>query len=230
MNFIFIDETGDPGKLSAEGSSTYFGMASISISKEDYNAFRMLLSQVHWLSGTATSISLRGDGSIRAQNVLRGLNELARNGLITASGLYIDKRDYGGRYIEWSDIDVAPKEWAYYLRNYLLRHLLEFHFKETTRTTEPIDLVLDRVSLNQNQQKNTFDYLNSQTDIPLRAKFGIPPVAYLTLADSEYVGGLEIAHVLADLLQQIAKENTTEKIKSLSSFMKTEHFFGHKQE
>jgi hypothetical protein len=84
--------------------------------------------------------------------------------------------------------------------------------------------------LNQNQQKNTFDYLNSQTDIPLRAKFGIPPVAYLTLADSEYVGGLEMAHVLADLLQQIAKENTTEKIRSLSSFMKTEHFIGHKQE
>ena len=54
-------------------------------------------------------------------------------------------------------------------------------------------------SLSESQRRNTIDYLNSKTEIPLRQQFRIPPVTYLTIANSEYIGGLEIAHVLADV-------------------------------
>jgi len=228
MNFVFVDDTGDAGKELSKGASAHFGMASLNIRDKDYEALRQLLSQIHWLSGTASIIGL-GKESVRALNLLRGLKELARYGIVTASGLYINKTEYGGRYLTWSDIDVPEGEWPYYLRNYLLRHLLESHFKALGTLTEPVDLVLDRVLLTESQRKNTFEYLNSQTAIPLRQAFTIPSIAHLTIADSEYVGGLEIAHVLADILKKHAKRAISRSETEVSDFIRIEEFVGDKK-
>ena len=61
MRYVFVDETGELGKrnMFSLGSTPYFGMAAISVLDKDYNALRLLLSQIHWLRGTATSIDLR---------------------------------------------------------------------------------------------------------------------------------------------------------------------------
>jgi len=228
MNFVFVDETGDPGSDISKGASLYFGMALLSVKDKDYKALRLLLSQIHWLRGTATSIELRITYN-KSLELMRGLKELASHGVISASGLCINKEDYGGRYLKWSDVDVLPEEWAYRLRNYLLRHLLEFHFAVSDTASEPVDLILDRVTLTEKQRKETLDYLNSRTAIPLREKFKIPPIKFLTLADSEYVGGLEIAHVLADILKETIKGDITPEVKAVSDFVRIKHFVGHKE-
>lgn len=228
MNFVFVDDTGDPGSQLSKGASAYFGMALLSVKDNDYEAVRFLLSQVYWLCGTAKSIVL-GQHYIRALNLLRGLQELAKNGIVFASGLYINKEKYGGRYLAWSDIEVPQSEWPYYLRNYLLRHLLEFHFGEVNKTTEPVDLALDRILLNESQRKNTFNYLNSKTAVPLKQPFAIPTIAHLTIADSEYVSGLQIAHVLADILKEHAAGTISNNLKKLSDFMRIKQFVGEKK-
>jgi len=228
VNFVFVDETGDPGSDISKGASLYFGMALLSVKDKDYKALRLLLSQIHWLRGTAPSIELRRTYN-KSLDLMRGLKELANHGVISASGLYINKEDYGGRYLTWSDVDVPPTEWTYYLRNYLLRHLLEFHFETVGTTDKPIDLVLDRVILTERQRENTYYYLNSKTEIPLRESFAIPPVKHLTICDSEYVGGLEIAHVLADILKETIKGDITPEVKAVSDFVRIKHFVGHKE-
>jgi len=228
VNFVFVDETGDPGSDISKGASLYFGMALLSVKDKDYKAGRLLLSQIHWLRGTATSIELRRTYN-KSLDLMRGLKELANHGVISASGLYINKEDYGGRYLTWSDFDVSPNEWPYYLRNYLLRHLLEFHFAVSDTASEPVDLILDRVTLTESQRRETLDYLNSRPAIQLREKFKIPPIEFLTLADSEYVGGLEIAHVLADILNETTKGNITPEVKAVSDFVRIKHFVGHKE-
>ncbi len=227
MNFVFVDETGDPGSDITKGASAHFGMALICIKDEDYEAFNLLLSQVHWLCGTAKSITL-GNKPVRALNLLRGLQELAKNGIISASGLFINKEKYGGRYLTWSDSNINPNEWRYYLRNYLLRHLLEFHFTENkTLLKEPIDLVLDRVMLSQSQYDNIFKYLNGKPDIPLKKPFEISPISYITISDSKYTGGLEVAHLLADILRDQAKGTLYPEIKQEAVFLKISEFIGH---
>ena len=156
-----------------------------------------------------------------------------RNKIISASGLYIEKEKYGGRYLKWCETEVPQSEWPYYLRNYLLRHLLEFHytvFDEFNDLSEPIDLVLDRVLLKEIQVKNTLDYLNSRIAIPLREEFKIPPIVHLTIADSHYVGGLEIAHLLAEVLRETAKGTLTPNIKGVSDFMRIEKFLGRRKD
>ena len=79
------------------------------------------------------------------------------------------------------------------------------------------------------QRGNTHDYLNSKTEIPLREPFSIPHVEYLTICDSEYVGGLEIAHALANILRETIKGAIAQEIKTVSDFMRIEHFIGHKK-
>ena len=230
MIFVFVDETGDPArrKILSSGSTPYFGMVAISIIDKEYSALRLLLSQIHWLRGTATSIELRRTYN-KSLDLMRGLRELANNGIILASGLFINKGDYGGRYLKWSDVDVPKREWRYYLRNYLLRHLLELHFSGNRSLVDTVDLVLDRVTLSESQRKETYDYLNSKTRQPLREPFAIPHIEYLTIGDSEYVGGLEIAHVLANILRGKIKGEITPEVTEVSDFVRIEHFVGHKE-
>jgi len=230
MIFVFVDETGDSGKrrILSYGSTPYFGMTAISIIDKEYDNLRLLLSQIHWLRGTATSITLRRTYN-KSLDLMRGLKELANHGVISASGLYINKEDYGGRFLKWSDVEVPRSEWVHYLRNYLLRHLLELHFSNNNSVTDSVDLVLDRINLAERQRRNTYNYLNSKTERPLRERFSIPPVEYLTIGDSEYVGGLEIAHVLADILKGTIKGTITPEVRAVSDFMRIEHFIGHKE-
>ena len=231
MIFVFVDETGDPGKrnILSCGSTPYFGMVAIGIMKKDYKALRFLLSQIHWLRGTASSIELPRTYN-KSLDLMRGLKELANHGVISASGLYINKEDYGGRYLKWSDVEAPQSEWAYYLRNYLLRHLLELHFSSTNPVTDSVELVLDRVILTESQRVNTYHYLNSKTEIPLRKPFSIPPVKHLTICDSEYVGGLETAHALASILRETIKGAISPEVKAVSNFLRIKHFVGHKKE
>jgi len=133
---------------------------------------------------------------------------------------------YGGHYFTWSETQTDKREWRYYLRNYILRHLLEFHFSNSTDLSDALDLVLDRVLLSESQRRNTFDYLNGKTAITLRKPFRIPPVSFLTIADSEYVGGLEIAYVLADVLRDTIKGNLNKKIIPLVDFIRIAYFKG----
>ena len=91
MIYVFVDETGEPGKgnIFSLGSTPYFGMAIVSILDSDYKALRLLLSQIHWLRGTATSIDLRRTYN-KSLDLMRGLKELANHGVILASGIFIN--------------------------------------------------------------------------------------------------------------------------------------------
>ena len=221
-----MDDRGDPGKDVSSGATPYFGMALISASRKNYTSIRRLLAQVHWLCGIATPIDVKGGESYRALNLLRGLKELEENGLISASSIYITKASYEGRYLTWSDYDILPNSWPYFLRNYILRHLLEFHFCSEEVLNDPVDLVLDRNVLNEEQLRNTYNYLNSKISPPLLKPFAIPPIQHITLVDSEYVGGIEVTHVLAEMLRRRIQNNITPLMLDLSCFMKVLHFEG----
>ncbi|MBA7559174.1 hypothetical protein ES708_00788 [subsurface metagenome] len=220
-----MDETGEPEKrnIFSPGSTSYFGLAAISIADRDYEALRLLLAQIHWLRGTATTID--STNHIWAFNFLRGLKELEAIGLISASALYIDKKDYKGRYLTWSDYNIHKDEWRYYLRNYLLRHLLEYHFNSCI-PNESVELIIDRIPLTESQLENTRNYLNSQTLPKESVPFAIPYIQHLTLPASEYVGGLEVAHLLADVLKRRIQNNIPPLMEELSRFVRTKHFLG----
>ncbi len=224
MIFILVDETGDPGK--AAGASEYFGYSILQVSSDDYHILNFLISQICWLCGSAKQTRW-GERPYRILNLLRGLKELANDDIIKASGLYIQKAKYCGAYLNWANYGIPSTEWPHYLRNYVLRHALEFHFMDYNTPDKPVEIILDRVIITEDQKINTGRYLNSETPKPLREKFKIPPILHFTLADSQYVRGLWVAHVLADMLRLQIKGEMNSMIEDLSSFMKTQCFLGH---
>jgi hypothetical protein len=119
---------------------------------------------------------------------------------------------------------------AYRLRNYLLRHLLEFHFSYDDVPKMETDIILDRWSLSERQHQETFNYLNSKTAVALEQPFALPEIAYLTIADNEYICGLELAHILADMVKKKATNKLSNKYSKLISFMRIKEFVGHQKE
>lgn len=226
MLFIFVDETGDPGKH----GSKYFGMALLEVHSDSYKATEGLVSAYRLLSGMFAELKELPQQYIVGVNLLRGIASLAEVNLVEASGLYINKGQYGGCYLTWSDYGIPESEWAYYLRNYLLRHLLEFHFTSKTALNGEVDLVLDRIKLTEQQRANTLSYLNSEIEIPLKQPFRIPRIEHLTIADSKYVGGLQIAHILAGLVNSSANDEVSgDQLELLNKFFKIKEFIGHKK-
>jgi hypothetical protein len=227
MYFLFVDETGDPGK---EGSKC-FGLAIMQVHSKCYDAIRRVLFSYRLLSGMFPEVKDLPQKPIAHLNLLRGISSLAEARLIEISGLFIDKSQYGGRYLQWIDEDneVSETEWPYYLRNYLLRHLLEMHYEGKTAVNEDVDLVLDRVMLTEAQRGNTLSYLNSKTHIPLRQPFAIPPIKHLTIADSKYVGALQLVHIVADVIKNCARGKLTSDQKELMASFKIAQFIGHRK-
>jgi hypothetical protein len=228
MYYLFVDETGDPG--AAEGSTIHFGFALLEVHSSKYGAIRHLMSQIRWLRGIfgdLDRLSPKRDDSVVA-DLIMGLNTLAEKDVIKASGIFINKERYGGQYLRWTDKDIKREDWSYYLRNYLLRHLLESHFESRNISdNDEIDLISDRVMLSESQRKNTISYLNSKTEMRLDRKFAIPPIKHLTVASADYVCGLEIAHILADIVKQKATGAMSEKYADLIRFIGIQDFQGH---
>ena len=230
MYFLFVDETGDPG--AAKGSTECFGFALLEVHSGKYSSIRHLMAQIRWLRGIfgdLDRLSPKRNDNVVA-DLIRGLNTLSSKEVIKASGIYIHKEHYGGQYLRWTDKDAKKEEWAYFLRNYLLRHLLEFHFEgREIPANDEVDMILDRVMLNEGQRKNTIAYLNSETAMRLERRFAIPPIKHLTVASADYVCGLEIAHILADIVKQKAMGEVSEKYGELIQFVRIKEFEGHKQ-
>jgi hypothetical protein len=226
MDFLFVDETGDPGR---EGSKC-FGLALLQVNSKCYMSIRRLLFSYRLLSGMFPEVKDLPQKPIAHLNLLRGISSLVEAGLVQVSGIYIYKERYGGRYLKWIDSGyaVAETEWRYYLRNYLLRHLLEMHFSDKPTPNEDTDLVLDRVMLTEAQRANTLSYLNGKTQIALRQPFVIPKIIHLTIADSEYVGALQLVHIIADLVKTCAIGNLSGESEKLSRLFRIVEFIGHK--
>jgi hypothetical protein len=219
--FIFVDETGDTG---VAGGSVHFGMALLHVKASDYESVRKLLATIRWAFSLYSEIKL-GTDKRPAQRLLEGLGVLSHEDLVRASGLCLVKEHYLGRYLSWCDLRVRRDEWSLYLRNYLLRHLLETHFAQAS-ADGPIEVILDKVSLSEPQRANLLAYLSDDATIPRSAAFNLPPIESITIADSRYVGGLQVAHVLAEVVKDVACDKLPNSASELVSFLSLSSFLG----
>lgn len=226
MDFVFVDETGDPGNPEiSPGSSAHFGLALLHVRSEDYKQIRRLLTIQRWSFEIFTEMKLALRDRL-FKNLMRGLKVLAEEDEVATSGLYILKNRYQGRYLSWAEDRISRDSWTMYLRNYLLRHLLEQHFSVHEAKSGQLDLILDRVDLSERQRSNVFDYLNSSPGTPLRERFKIPTIKYLTIADSEHVGGSQVAHSLAEIVSGFASERMSSELEQTVDFVSVACFLG----
>jgi len=227
LDYIFIDETGEPGP----SGSAHFGFGLLHVHSDNYKVITQLMAQVRWLCNIFSEIKRTEPGQeYRAERyILKGLQSLMAERTVFVSGFFINKEQYRGRYLRWCERpEVSEDDWAYYLRNYLLRHLLEFHFSYHELNARNIDIVVDRITLSESQRLNTLNYLTSK--VTLKEPFKLPNIQYFTIGDSKYICGLEVAHIIAGLVREQTLEAVKDSFCGFASFVPVIGFLGHMQD
>ena len=121
---------------------------------------------------------------------------------IWASVVYVDKLSYTGSYLKpggkrppsevmVNEFPQAPVRFrAVRFRNYILRRLLEHHFRRYQLRAKQYDLVLDRIELTREETENLRHYISGNRNIPTPT--------HITHAASIYVEGLQVVHHIAE--------------------------------
>jgi len=91
-------------------------------------------------------------------------------------------------------------------------------------------MVDNPVNPSESQRMETFNYLNSKTARPLEKPFALPEITHLTIADNEYICGLELAHILADVVKKKAEAKLSDEYSKFVEFIRIKEFIGHKKE
>jgi len=224
-HFVFVDDTGDPSP--AKGCSELFGFGILEVPVNKYAMIRQILAEERWRHRLYRDFEI-APTSQPCRNVLTQLAELAQAGLVCMSGFYLNKDQYAGRYLTWCDIGSAPRwQWPHRLRAYVLRKALEFHYDGRPIDDRSIDLVLDRIALSHRQRQNLEDYLTSQKGIVLNEPFHLPKIDYITISDSSYTGGLQLAHIMTDIVKRCAAGTLPADVPLLLQCFRVVEFTGH---
>lgn len=191
-DYLFVDESGDPGyaiePTSGELLSTpYYTSAVLHIVDDAFRYVNMHMSSFRFYSRLMNELKIPA-GREQFTILMEPIGVLAENGAgIFASVVYLDKRRYTGRYLKPGG--ERPQD-AVRFRNFVLRRLLEHHFRKYPLKSNVYDLVLDRFDMAKDEREGLTQYLARNCDIPTPN--------YMTHASSIYVEPLQIVHHIAN--------------------------------
>jgi len=204
--YLFIDESGDPGNGEGD-SSSYYAELSLHISNEGFPNFIRHAINWRYIRGLVGEMKRPPRGP-DMERFLRPFSELQRSGIIRCSSVYLIKDEYTGPYLKPS----SPRgENPILFRNFIHRQLLEHHFSLYPPATNNIELVFDRFEMSHEAIKNLEDYL--------RGNIRLPNFKHITHADSLYTEALQVASQLVNLVKDIPLGKAGLEQKALLSFI-----------
>lgn len=190
-DFIFIDEAGDPGPGGAS-SSNYFIAACVHITDARLPRLLQHFVNLRYFSDADGELKPLINNPRLRPRLIDVLRWHAEDGSASFSAVQVDKREYTGPYLR----DTGPKgRDSRRFMNRITRHLLEGHLSLHKPESPQCELVIDRVTMTLEQELNLRRYLQDN--------WKLPSFEHITLADSRYVEGLQIADLVASLVREI---------------------------
>lgn len=178
-DFIFIDESGDPGE-----ATEYFIVGLLHLTDESMKKINIHLGAFRYFATIKKEMKSTRLTKMQKEQLCNILKlSLTENVFIRASVVYVRKDDYEGNYLfdKFGYSRDATK-----FRHFITRKLLEFHFKENKVQSDEIELVIDRFHSSEFKEKQLKKYLRSK-------EFErIPPLLHIIQADSRYVELLQV--------------------------------------
>ena len=194
-DYIFVDESGDPGYARDPQSgqllsSNFYIAAALHLSDDAFGGLNKHLAAFRYYSGLNRELKFppSREEFTKILDPIRVMAEAGEN--IRASVVYLDKHKYNGRYLKPGG--SRPGD-TFKFRTYILRRLLEHHFQRYGLLSEHYDLVLDRVTMTREKIEELRNSLVKNKDIPTPT--------YITHASSIYVEGLQVVHHIANGFQ-----------------------------
>lgn len=216
--FVFADDVGDPG---GSRGTTHFGYALVAIPAGELRHLTEMMSRARIETETYHEAKSGGVDSPGFGAQVQRIAKLANEGRLIAGAVSIAKEKYKGRWLLAGTDDagsIVPAD-PNLLRNYVIRKGLELLFDGIAENEGTLDLVLDRVSLNDAQVLNLRRYLRGEFN--QYGPFAFPTPTHVTHADSRYVDGLQVADHIAKLSHRIASRPDCEPQREMArSFLR----------
>ena len=196
-DYIFVDESGDPGFNLESGtgrlqSSNFYTAAALHLCDDAFRDLNRHIAAFRFYTGLSRELKIPSDKE-HFSRLLSPIKALADGGKnIWASAIYVDKLKYTGSYLKPGGRRPAN---PLRFRNYMLRRLLEFHFRWHPLRSKQYDLVLDRVELTREDAENLGRYIGGNVYIPTPT--------HVTHAASIYVEGLQVVHHIANAYKDV---------------------------
>lgn len=191
-DFLFVDESGDPGyaiePISGRLLSTpYYTAAVLHVVDDAFRDINRHIAGFRFYSGLNKELKIPPQ-SKGFHPLMEPIGVLASNDAgIYASAVYLDKHNYSHSYLKpGGERAQDPVRF----RNFVLRRLLEHHFSTYSLLSDRYDLVLDRIDMTKYELEDLEKYLAGNRNIPTPN--------YVTHASSIYVEGLQIVHHIAN--------------------------------
>ena len=191
-DYLFVDESGDPGYrldlASGELVSTpYYTAAVLHLTDDAFVHINRHMAAFRYYSGMNRELKLPREQPA-VNRLLEPIGELSESGeSIWASAVYLDKRGYTGYYLKG---ERGRSPYPARFRNFVLRRLLEHHFRSYAVESSQYELVLDRFEMTLAEEDELRSYLAENYDIPTPTR--------ITHASSIYVEGLQLVHHIAN--------------------------------
>jgi len=205
-DFIFIDESGEPG---LETSYYIIGLVHLTdISFEKMNIHLGALRYFGNIKKELKSTDLNPQQRDKLHTILKIMS--SHGEFLRATAVYVRKGTYAGPYLR--DERDLPRD-SIRFRHYILRKLLECHFKKFPPQTGEIELVLDRFHTGEDKEQQMRRYL--RTD-----KYNnLPYFLHISQVDSRYVDFLQIADWVAGTVKEVYFTHPERKYGNISQYI-----------
>lgn len=173
-DFVFIDETGDPGHR-----SSHFGCIALHTTDAGLGAVIECFSSLRFYKGMYGELKhLHEDARFRGR-LVEMLRALQEGGSVTFTITHLEKSRYTGPHM--------AEGHGTQFRDFQIRRLLEAHFSHARVASAECELVFDRHSHSPGQLGDFARYLNNN--------WALPEFVAITAVDSRYVEAVQVADV-----------------------------------
>jgi len=188
-DFVFIDESGEPGK-----ETPYYIQGLLHVTDESLKKINVHLGAFRYFGDIKRELKSTRLNKLQREKLLSILKySIEDYGFIRATSVYVVKKNYTGSFLE--NKPMYPKSPTKF-RHLIMRKLLEFHFKNNKPQSSEIELVIDRFHPDEDFEQQMRNYL--RTDIYNR----LPSFLHIIQADSRYVELLQIVDWIAGSVKE----------------------------
>ncbi len=188
--FVFIDETGDPGHPEQRDASPYYQLNILSIKKSGLGKLSREFSRFRYFLQANKEL----ERYVREnRSIFIDLCRLLSNDEALFYSFCIDKQRYVGPYLKnigRGRFEYNPK----LFRNFIIRKSLEEFFKlNPAGVGQEIELVIDRFLDNEEDENNLKKYLHNN--------YKLPKFLHIVQIDSRYSDAVQVVDVFGTLVK-----------------------------
>ncbi len=189
-DFIFIDESGEPGE-----ETPYYIQGLLHITDESLKKINIHLGAFRYFGDIRGELKSTRLSQTQKEKLLIILKDSIKNNFfIAATSVFVNKERYEGHYLK--EKVGFPKDAARF-RHFIMRRLLEFHFKRYQAQSNEIEIVIDRFHSDELKEQQMRNYLRKLSVL----KF-LPNFLHIIQADSRYLELLQITDWIAGSVKE----------------------------